>query len=408
MRYGCAEGAELNEMDWASVTFGAFLGVAGTFGMLALALYPVMQRGFLVWVTLRTFAFCVMGLALFPLELPDFFPSGDARVDIGEIALSMAVACTGPFLAAYMEDDRRFARVRLWFTMLFPIGLLSGAATALAPWWGWMDRIHDLLILVIILILVATLAVAVRAGSRAARFQAVGYAPLILVGLVVLTYELSTGTPMPYWPVAALFAVTVDFIVTGVGVIDGFMIVKRQRDAAVADVREARIAVATDPLTDIANRRGLALRFRDHTRPRPRGLAVIDCDHFKRINDMFGHDVGDEVLIAVADGLRHENVFPARQGGEEFVALLYGDDWQRLGETVRRRITISVLELVPEVPFPVTASAGLTEIGEHDTLDSAVKRADRALFAAKDAGRDRLLVESACGTIGPRLLHSVS
>ncbi|QYJ06728.1 GGDEF domain-containing protein [Qipengyuania flava] len=394
-------------MDWASVTFGAFLGVAGTFGMLALALFPIMRRGFLVWIALRTLAFCVMGLALFPLELPDWFPSGAARVDIGEIALSLAVACTGPFLAAYLEDEPRLARARFWLTMFFPIGLASGAATALAPWWGWMDRVHDVLILSVILMLVATLAFAVRTGSRAARFQAVGYAPLIVVGLVVLTYELSTGTPMPYWPVAALFAVTVDFIVTGVGVIDGFMIIKRQRDAAVADVREARIAVATDPLTNIANRRGLALRFRDQNQQRPRGLAVIDCDHFKRVNDMFGHDVGDEVLIAVADGLRHEDVFPARQGGEEFVVLIYGNDWQRLAETVRRRITISVLELVPEVSFPVTASAGLTEIAEHDTLDSAMKRADRALFAAKDAGRDRLLVESECGTIGPHLLHSV-
>ena len=395
-------------MDWSSVTFGAFLGVAGTFGLLSLALFPVMRRGFLLWAVLRTFAFCVMGMALFPLELPDFFPTGEARVDIGEIALAVAVACTGPFLAAYIEDDDRFARVRFWLRMLLPVGILSGVATALAPWWGWMDRVHDVLILSIIVAVVVSLTIAVRAGSRAARFQAVGYTPLIVVGIVVLTYELGTGTPMPYWPVAALFAVAVDFIVTGVGVIDGFMIIKRQRDAAVADVREARIAVATDPLTDIANRRGLALRFRDTTKDRPRGLAVIDCDHFKRINDMFGHDVGDEVLMAVADGLKHEKVFPARQGGEEFVVLLFGDDWQRLAETVRRRITISVLELVPEVPFAVTASAGLTEIGEHDTLDSAVKRADRALFAAKDAGRDQLLVESACGTIGPQLLHSVS
>ena len=145
---------------------------------------------------------------------------------------------------------------------------------------------------------------------------------------MVLTYELSTGQPMPYWQVAALFAILADFLFTGVGVIDGFMVIKRQRDAAVADVREARIAVATDPLTDIANRRGLALRFRDSGHARPRGLAVIDCDQFKRINDMFGHDVGDEVLIAVAEGLKHDNVFPARQGGEEFVVLLYGDDWQ--------------------------------------------------------------------------------
>ncbi|MGY8972227.1 MAG: diguanylate cyclase [Sphingomonadales bacterium] len=394
-------------MDWEGVTFGAFLGVAGTFGMLALAFYPVMRRTFLLWNAVRTFAFCLMGLALFPVELPAFFPTGEARIDIGEIALSIAVGCTGPFLAAYIEERGPYARIRFWLRTMLPIGVLGGVATALAPWWPRLDWLHDLIILAMILGLLVALIVAVRAGSRAARFQAVSYSPLIAVGLVVLTYELSTGQPMPYWQVAALFAILADFLFTGVGVIDGFMVIKRQRDAAVADVREARIAVATDPLTDIANRRGLALRFRDSGHARPRGLAVIDCDHFKRINDMFGHDVGDEVLIAVAEGLKHDNVFPARQGGEEFVVLLYGDDWQRLAETVRRRITISVLELVPEVPFPVTASAGLTQVGEQDTLDSAVKRGDDALYAAKDAGRDTLLLWQDGKHSQPRLVREV-
>ncbi len=68
-------------MDWDGVTFGAFLGVAGTFGMLALAFYPVMRRTFLLWNAVRTFAFCLMGLALFPVELPAFFPTGEARID---------------------------------------------------------------------------------------------------------------------------------------------------------------------------------------------------------------------------------------------------------------------------------------------------------------------------------------
>ena len=122
---------------------------------------------------------------------------------------------------------------------------------------------------------------------------------------------------------------------------------------------------------------------------------------------MFGHDTGDEVLIAVAEGLKQENVFPARQGGEEFVVLIYGEDYQRLAETVRRQITLSVLEKVPEVPFPVTASAGLTEIRLNDTLDSAVKRGDEALYAAKDAGRDVLLAWQDGQHRQPRILRGV-
>ncbi len=393
-------------MDWGSVVFGAFLGVAGTFGLVALALYPVMRRAFLLWIFARTLAFCVLALAMIPAKLQAIVATGIPREDVGDVAVAISVAFSGPLLASYIEPHLRLAGVRRWLHGQLGLGLLAALATFCSARWPWLGAAHDLLLLGAIGISVAALAIAIRAGSRAARFQAFAWAPLILVGVVALGHELVVGRAIPFWATAALLAVTVDFIVTSVGVIDGFMIIKHQRDEAVADVRAARIAVATDPLTGIANRRGLARRFRDPAHDRPRGLTVIDCDHFKRINDMFGHDVGDEVLIAVARGLQQEGVFAARQGGEEFVALLYGEDWQRRAEAVRRQIPISVLELVPEVPFPVTASAGLTEICPEDSLDTAVKRADRALYAAKDAGRDRLLVQLPHGAFGPHLLRS--
>ena len=394
-------------MDWGSVGLGAFLGIALTVGLLALAVYPLVRRSFLLWAAFRALCFAIMSIALFPIALPGSVPAGDFRVDIGEIALSLAIGSTGPFLGAYIENQPRFARARYWLGTLFIVGVFGAIATALAPLWSGFDLVHDLLLLAMIFGMTAGLTIAVRSGSRFAQYQAVGYAPLIILGLLVLSYELSTGAPVPYWPVAALLAVLVDFIVTSGGVINGYITVKRERDAAWADVSEARIAVATDPLTDIANRRGLALRFRDPAFGRPTALAVIDCDNFKRINDMFGHDTGDEVLIAVAEGLKQENVFPARQGGEEFVVLIYGEDYQRLAETVRRQITLSVLEKVPEVPFPVTASAGLTEVRPNDTLDSAVKRGDEALYAAKDAGRDVLLTWQDGQHRQPRILRGV-
>ena len=366
-------------MEWGSVALGAFLGIALTVGMLALAVFPLVRRSFLLWAALRALCFAIMSVALFPVALASPILAGEFRADIGEIALSIAIGSTGPFLAAYIEDRPRLARIRYWLRTLFIVGVLGAIATALAPLWSGFDLIHDLLLLTMILGMTAGLTAAVRSGSRFAQYQAVGYAPLIILGLLVLAYELSTGAPVPYWPVAALLAVLVDFMVTAGGVINGYLTVKRERDEAWADVSEARIAVATDPLTEIANRRGLALRFRDPAHPRPAALAVIDCDHFKRINDMFGHDTGDEVLIAVAEGLKQ----------------------------VRRQITLSVLEKVPEVPFPVTASAGLTEVRPNDTLDSAVKRGDEALYAAKDAGRDQLLLWQDGKHSQPHLVHGV-
>lgn len=395
-------------MEWANITFGAFLGVAGTFAVLSFALVPLIRRPYLLWIVARLLSFCVMAVALFPVALPAGFPEGAVRTALGDMALAMAIGCTGPFLANYMSQRQSLDTQRIWLRSLFPIAILTATATALSLQWNWFAVIEDVLLLLMMGILLVVLIVANRAGSRAARFQAIGWGPLIGVGITALVYEFVTGSPLPYWPIAALLAVLIDVVVTGVGVIDGFQIIKRQRDRARADMRKARRASVTDPLTDIANRRGLAVRFDNQTHRRPQGLAVLDCDHFKRINDMFGHDVGDRVLIAVVAGLHDHNAFPARQGGEEFVVLLYGADWQRLAETIRRRITVAVLERVPQVPFAVTASAGLTEIRADDALEDAIKRADLALYAAKRGGRDRLCMESGGRTHGLPFLQGVA
>lgn len=393
-------------MDWAGVTFGAFLGIAGTFGLLALALFPVMKRHFLLWIFARTMAFVIMALMLFPVDLPSWIAAGELRRDIGEMAVALAAGCTGPLLASYIEDGLKLPRLRRWLNAQFLTGLAATTATALAFKWPVLDAIHDILLLTIAVSVFIALTIAIRAGSRLSIYQAAAWSPLLIIGLVTIGYELATGNEMPLWVPAALVAIFLDFVISAVGLAEGFMVIESERDEARADVRAAKIAVATDPLTGIANRRGLAVRFRDTKHARPAGLAVIDCDHFKRINDQFGHDVGDEVLVAVAHGLIDEDVFAARQGGEEFVLLLYGEDWKRRAEAVRRRITITVLELVPELPFPVTASAGLAEVLDDDSLDSAVKRADQALFVAKDAGRDRSESYAANEMqLGPRLVH---
>lgn len=380
-------------MEWADITFGAFLGVAGTFALLTLALFPMIRRLYMLWIVARLAAFCTMALALFPVELPAIFPRGDARVMMGDIALALAIAFTGPFLASYMSKREKLRQQRHWLNAMLPLGIGASVASLLMLRWPWMIWVHHLLSLGMIAILLVVLIVANHAGSRAARFQAVGWGPLILVGLFSLIFELATGSPPPYWPVAVLFAILIDVVITGVGVVDGFLIIKRQRDSARIDMRRARLASVTDPLTEIANRRGLANHFGKRKGRRPQGLMVLDCDNFKRINDLLGHEIGDQVLIAVTAGLRDENAFPARQGGEEFVVLLYGTGWRCLAETMRQRITLAVRESVPQVPLAVTASAGVTALEPTDTLEEAIKRADRALYAAKRAGRDRLYFE---------------
>lgn len=378
-------------MDWASVILGAFIGIAGVFGVTSLALYPLMRRSFLLWNAGRTLGFCLLAVIAHPLSSNQPLLNC-IYANLGDIGVTISAACSGPFLASYFERHLGLERVKTRLRLLGLVGVAAAIATPLGNEIPIFTPIHDVLLLMVVVGVIVGLTVAVRAGSRAARFQVAAWGPLLAIGLGELVYELATGTEHPLWPLAVLLAVVIDFVLTSIGLIDGFMRIKQERDNAIADVREATRESTLDPLTGIANRRGLARRFDDPAQGRPAALAVIDCDHFKRINDNFGHDVGDDVLVAVAKALEGERLFVGRLGGEEFVALVYGPHWKQTAEAARRRIEMGVRMGVPQIAFPVTASAGVAEILADDTLKAALKRADRALYAAKDAGRDRSLV----------------
>lgn len=156
----------------------------------------------------------------------------------------------------------------------------------------------------------------------------------------------------------------------------------------------------TDTLTGIRNRRAfdeqLALEVNRARRyGTPLALVLIDIDHFKRINDRYGHQIGDRVLVELAgvvgSRLRASEVF-ARWGGEEFIVLApntSADDAVHLAEEIRARVAAHEFPGVGQV----TVSLGVTEYAPDDTSDSLWKRADTALYRAKAGGRDRVEVE---------------
>lgn len=361
------------------------------FGCTALAMWPMLRRAFLGWVVLRIAALTTMVVALASVPLGAAWPQGAERLLIGAVAADISLAVCGPLLASYAEPwisarrERRLLRLMVPLTVV-PIALLPAVIYA-----GKLDWLHDSLLFGLVVLLAFNLAALIRRGSRAARYQAIAWAPGLALASTAIGHEIFAGGMMPFYIEAMLAALLFDFVVSALGVVDGFLVIRSERDQALAEVHAATIATATDPLTDIANRRGLDTHFNTPGIERPSGVALIDCDHFKRINDQFGHDVGDRVLVAVAKGLGGDRVFEARLGGEEFVVLAYGPGWQSLAEAARRRITMAVHEHVPDLPFPVTASAGLAAIEPGETLAEAMKRADRALYAAKEAGRNRSL-----------------
>lgn len=147
---------------------------------------------------------------------------------------------------------------------------------------------------------------------------------------------------------------------------------------------------STDPLTGAANRRSWDVDMdRELARARRTGdpltVALIDLDHFKAYNDTQGHVAGDvllrDLVTAIRAELRTGDVI-ARWGGEEFTLLLPGCDLQQ-GQTIASR-------LLCVVPSGQTASIGLTQARAQDTPGDLIERADRALYAAKNGGRNQV------------------
>ena len=170
-----------------------------------------------------------------------------------------------------------------------------------------------------------------------------------------------------------------------------------------ADNRSLRQMLTTDPLTGAATRTYLVeTAEREIERARrfgtPLALAVLDLDRFKAVNDELGHAFGDHALADVVERLRRQlraSDLLARFGGEEFVLLLpmtelaeATETAERLAQTLRERPVVR-----GGVHRTVTASFGVAEIDvPTEDFDAAFERADRALYAAKAAGRDRVLV----------------
>ena len=164
------------------------------------------------------------------------------------------------------------------------------------------------------------------------------------------------------------------------------------------EVRALDAQVTTDPLTGTHNRRALdRILAAGDLGTLPLSVLAIDVDHFKRVNDTHGHRVGDEVLVELARRLRaalRGSDLVVRTGGEEFVALLPGT-----GEAAARAVAARILETVRGLPFvlgdlslPVTVSIGCATGSEASELLAA---ADRLLYDAKRAGRDRVAVAPA-------------
>jgi two-component system cell cycle response regulator len=180
---------------------------------------------------------------------------------------------------------------------------------------------------------------------------------------------------------------------------------KRYSDHLRQKLRQSLERAVKDPLTSMHNRRYLEqhlgrLVAQNVERERPVSLLILDVDHFKAVNDSYGHDVGDEVLREVARritaSLRGIDL-ACRFGGEEFVAAFSGVDAElalSIGERLRCKIADRPFPVQSDKgPLAVTISIGVATSRAGDDATTLLKRADQALYRAKKDGRNRVVAD---------------
>jgi diguanylate cyclase (GGDEF)-like protein len=170
----------------------------------------------------------------------------------------------------------------------------------------------------------------------------------------------------------------------------------------IENVRLHRVAV-TDPLTGAYNREFLLARLPQEIdaaidRDRPLSIAMIDVDHFKHVNDQYGHSVGDLVLAEVARRLRsaiRAGDLLVRYGGEEFLAVLpkadAGRAWE-VGERMRQRVCERAFDVGDGMALLLRISVGIAQWRTNEVMPDLIERADVALYGAKERGRNRVEV----------------
>jgi len=182
---------------------------------------------------------------------------------------------------------------------------------------------------------------------------------------------------------------------------------KRYADSLRDNVQASMEMTVVDPLTGLHNRRYLELHLatlvtQAAEKRQPLSLMILDIDHFKMVNDTFGHDAGDQVLKGFAGRIRKVvrgvDLF-CRLGGEEFVVVMPNTNIEialKIAERIRTAVEKDVFAITTQgISIPITVSIGLAESGYGIDADALLRRADKALYKSKDGGRNMVCADAA-------------
>jgi diguanylate cyclase (GGDEF)-like protein len=311
-------------------------------------------------------------------------------------AALLSVAFNIAFSRRFLDLVRWAPRLdRILNAAVWVFGALAVASVTPMISRGWWieDALSILLLLTIPVLITAAVLVWQHGGRRGGLFLGAWIPALLLV--IVRVLQLRMQWPLPLWlefglPAALAYAnLVLAFVLAG-----QTLSFRYERDVA------HRLA-ERDPLTGVLNRRAILARLRaEFAKSRqtgePLSLLFLDLDHFKNVNDSYGHRAGDQCLRGVIDpiaGELRQGDALGRYGGEEFLILLPGAaaaDAEVVAERIRRRVQEMPM-LISGTRIGLTVSLGVAAVdGEVTLADDLIERADAALYRSKSGGRNQV------------------
>lgn len=385
-----------------SVMFAVLCGMAIMPLIYNLFFYGALRYSFMLWHSLMigaTVAYTFSSSGLIFIAFPE--TSLTTKMLFNHWTLAAGFAAGGFFLVRFVERGK----IAPWLRAVILIGaMLPLLVTAFVMQIDGGHSIHarayyHASFLPAFFMVLYTMGHALRRGSNAIWFQIAGWTPIIIFGLdrVARGMDLYVG-----WAVldyGLYFALVLETIILALGVANRILRLRQQNESILRKQVELTLLADTDGLTMMSNRRAFEREY-EHNQHEHRysHLAIIDIDFFKRVNDLYGHEIGDEVLRVVGKELDSTYHFAARIGGEEFTLLMRNDNRHDRRKYPANELTEicqalikAVRERVPEIQEPVTFSVGVAEIARRATLRSVMATADRRLYDAKNNGRNQVV-----------------
>jgi diguanylate cyclase (GGDEF)-like protein len=394
---GVVRGAKIEHYSQAraaeaslGLVYGIIMGLVVGLGVYNLALWPALRQPLQPIYCLLLFfitGYTLSSSGLIGQWLPGLDNNERHRLNaimLGGVALTLVV------FARHFFERKVFEKwLDQWAIVTFVLVALPNIAFALlAPYWiRTLDMAVVMGFLILLVFLVAVLVNAWRHRSNFLWAFAIAWGTPIVLAMFRVLHALHLIEWRPWIDQSTVLSMGAEALIASLGVAYRIYLLSRERDLAREDERVARRLAETDPLTGLFNRRA----FLDQAigRSGPQTLILADIDHFKRINDLLGHDGGDDVLRIFAKALA------GALGPDMLVARIGGEEFALLADAARAPDADTLLACLRAATYPtgakVTASLGLCTgpMRNEEDWRLVYREADQALFAAKNGGRDR-------------------